>query len=721
MAESIGFATLQIIPSMLGISGNLQGEFSGPLVAAGRRAGQDAGQAVATGIASAKASVDKATEALARSQDKVADAAGKVRVAEAKLLELRNSSKTTAAQMAAAEERVESALRGAATASRNAETAASSLATAQERAANATDEVVSGSNRASGGLKSMFSGMGSGTKQLAGLAAGMAGVGAAGELMGKAMEQGATGSKLAASFGESAEEAKRYGEVAGNLYADGVGSSMEDISGAVAAVGGAFGSLDSMGAGRLEQLSAKASGFAQIFDQDVSSSVQAASQLMTNGLAANADEAFDLMTRGMQEVSVSMRDELPEILNEYGTNFRALGFDGKESFNMLIAASQGGAIALDKTGDALKEFTILGSDMSESSKGTYEAIGLNAQEMSNAVAAGGEGAQAALQQTAAGLLAIEDPSARANAAIALFGAPLEDLSVDQIPGFLAGLAGAEDVIGGFEGSLDGSIGVLNDNAGSAFETFKRGLEQNVTSMLGDNVLPLLGDFTGALDENEGSALAAVAGMTGMSGAVAGFETAKGAFDSVKEGAMGLKDGFMSAKETATGLVDGAKTVGTTVATATTAITTQTTALASSAAAHTRQAGAFIASKTALVAGTVATGAATAAQWLFNVALNANPISLIVIAVAGLVAGLVYFFTQTELGQKIVTAAWDAILAGWNWMYDKVSAGFTAFGNGIGYIGEKATEAKDWVVGKFNDLVGFITGLPGRISSAASGM
>lgn len=59
--------------------------------------------------------------------------------------------------------------------------------------------------------------------------------------------------------------------------------------------------------------------------------------------------------------------------------------------------------------------------------------------------------------------------------------------------------------------------------------------------------------------------------------------------------------------------------------------------------------------------------AAAAQWAFNAALNANPIMLIVTAIAALVAGLVYFFTQTELGQEIwanftqfLTEAWTNI-------------------------------------------------------------
>lgn len=42
----------------------------------------------------------------------------------------------------------------------------------------------------------------------------------------------------------------------------------------------------------------------------------------------------------------------------------------------------------------------------------------------------------------------------------------------------------------------------------------------------------------------------------------------------------------------------------------------------------------------------------AAQLALNVVMNANPIMLIVTSVAALVAGLVYFFTQTELGREV---------------------------------------------------------------------
>jgi len=93
------------------------------------------------------------------------------------------------------------------------------------------------------------------------------------------------------------------------------------------------------------------------------------------------------------------------------------------------------------------------------------------------------------------------------------------------------------------------------------------------------------------------------------------------------------------------------------------------AMAKATVAWVAQTATTVASTVALVAHQVAMYAvrgamlvATAAQWLFNAALTANPIGLIIAAVALLVAGLVWFFTQTELGQQIFSAAWAGIQA-----------------------------------------------------------
>lgn len=86
---------------------------------------------------------------------------------------------------------------------------------------------------------------------------------------------------------------------------------------------------------------------------------------------------------------------------------------------------------------------------------------------------------------------------------------------------------------------------------------------------------------------------------------------------------------------------------------TVATTTSTAATATGAAASTAAAGAT--QRVGMMARLAAAG-----QWLLNAAMSANPIGLIVVAIAGLVAGLVWFFTQTEIGQQIVATAWAGI-------------------------------------------------------------
>ena len=57
---------------------------------------------------------------------------------------------------------------------------------------------------------------------------------------------------------------------------------------------------------------------------------------------------------------------------------------------------------------------------------------------------------------------------------------------------------------------------------------------------------------------------------------------------------------------------------------------------------------------------IANEGVTAAQWLLNAAMNANPIGLIIAAVTGLVAGLVVLWNTNEGFRNAVIKAWNAI-------------------------------------------------------------
>ena len=76
---------------------------------------------------------------------------------------------------------------------------------------------------------------------------------------------------------------------------------------------------------------------------------------------------------------------------------------------------------------------------------------------------------------------------------------------------------------------------------------------------------------------------------------------------------------------------------------------------------------------------MATDVATAAQWLFNVALDANPIGIIILAIAALVAGLVWFFTQTKLGKEVWTNVTNAIVSAWKWLWGYLEPAFKTLG------------------------------------------
>ena len=73
--------------------------------------------------------------------------------------------------------------------------------------------------------------------------------------------------------------------------------------------------------------------------------------------------------------------------------------------------------------------------------------------------------------------------------------------------------------------------------------------------------------------------------------------------------------------------------------------------------------------TAEAANAAATMGASGAFGIFNAVLSANPIGLIVTAVAALTAALVWFFTQTETGQQIWSSFVDWIKQAWQGIAD----------------------------------------------------
>ncbi len=78
-----------------------------------------------------------------------------------------------------------------------------------------------------------------------------------------------------------------------------------------------------------------------------------------------------------------------------------------------------------------------------------------------------------------------------------------------------------------------------------------------------------------------------------------------------------------------------------------------------------------------IAGAAASGVLTAATWLLNFAMLANPITLVVIAVIALVAIFIIAYKKSEKFRKVVDKAWAGIkkatAAVWDWIKRKTAA------------------------------------------------
>ncbi|ACO16432.1 hypothetical protein [Streptococcus pneumoniae] len=102
---------------------------------------------------------------------------------------------------------------------------------------------------------------------------------------------------------------------------------------------------------------------------------------------------------------------------------------------------------------------------------------------------------------------------------------------------------------------------------------------------------------------------------------------------------------------------------------------------------------------------------TAVTGLFTV-MSANPIGIAIAAIAGLTAGLVYFFTQTETGRQI----WSSFVAWIKQAWQGIADFFVNLWSGIS---EGASTLLDGVVTAWNAVVTFFSDLWVRIQEAAS--
>ncbi|MGW8876390.1 phage tail tape measure protein [Streptomyces mirabilis] len=543
---------------------------------------------------------------------------------------------------------------------------------------------------------------GSGALKAFGWAAVGAGIGAA--LMtgvGEALEQGKIPGQLQAQLGTTGPVAKKYGEVAGDLYAGAIVDSVEE--GAETIKGIAQNGLLPPEAtqNQIQTLGKRVADTAAVMGEDVGKVSRAVGTMLKTGVADSAEEALDVLVKGTQN-GVNAAEDLLDTYAEYPTQFRDLGLDAQTSMGILQQGLQGGARDADIVADALKELNIRVKDGSGAEG--LKALGLNADQMAAAFAKGGPQAKAALDTITDRLRAVKDPTERFRLAQQLLGTQSEDLSraltnIDP--------SAAVGALGKVKGATDAAGDAMRDNAAVKFEQFKRGAMQALVGVLGDYVVPAL--TTGAdYAVRFGQGIATAAGF--VSDHSTEFTVAAG-----------LITAFLLPT-----LVALALQAWTTTTAVVTGWIAQTTAGAGAV-------GAFLAANATILAGWIAQGAGAvaaaasvvgawiamgvqatiqaarmAAAWLVSM----GPIALVIAAVVGLVA--------------LIVANWDSIVKyttlAWDWVWNKIKEIgqflLDLFLNWtiVGAVIKHWDAIKSGTLRIWNATVDFVKGLPGKLVS-----
>lgn len=277
---------------------------------------------------------------------------------------------------------------------------------------------------------------------------------------------------LSASTGATGAELEALGDAVKGVYAKGLGDDFQDVADGLAATKKA----SDLTGEALEQATAAGFVLRDTFDYDISESARAASALMKN-FNISAEEAYGLIATGAQN-GADKNGDLLDTLNEYSGQYAALGLSADQFMSSLIEGADAGLFSIDKIGDAVKEFNIRAKDGSDSSREAFAGLGLNADAMFEAFAAGGDTAEAAFFDTVEALNALEDPLQRNQIGVALFGTQFEDLEAGVLP-VLANIETAA-----YDGAA--ALAQINDvkynDLGSAFEQIKRSAEVTLLPM-----------------------------------------------------------------------------------------------------------------------------------------------------------------------------------------------------------------------------------------------
>ena len=298
-------------------------------------------------------------------------------------------------------------------------------------------------------------------------------------------------STLGAKTGATTEELKNMKTQMTEIYKNNLGESFDDIASAMANV-----SQQTEATGtELQDMTENALVLRDTFDYEINESIRSVDMMMKQ-FGITSEEAFNLIAQGSQQ-GLDKNGDLLDSINEYSVHFKQLGLDAEDMFNMLKNGTESGTFSVDKLGDAIKEFGIRVKDGSTTTNEAMQILNLNADEVAQAFAEGGETSKKAFEEVVSTLLECDNKVQQNIAGVNLFGTMWEDLGIEGIKA-LTDLNGSMDMT---KQTMEEVSEIKYDNLDSAFQGIGRLIETEILIPFGERLLPYLNEFANWIDQN----------------------------------------------------------------------------------------------------------------------------------------------------------------------------------------------------------------------------
>jgi len=717
---SVGSVFVEIIPRVMGMSAAMTRDVVAPAEQGGTEAGRTFSTAFTRSVTSgtsattaavqsqvraAQAAVEQSSVAISAARDKELAAADRVTIAETKLAETRARNAAGSSQVVAAEARLEAAKRGEVTASERLVLAESNEGRAKTELI-ARNDALAASNARAGESSAAGSSKALGlVGSLGKLAVGTTAVSAilGGDALHQAGNYQQSLTKLATTAGESTSNLKLVGDGMLNMAGQ-VGVSAQDLSKAMYVVE----SSGIHGADSLVVLKAAAQGAKQEnadlghvtdavttalhdYNLPASDAAKVTSQLVT--AVSHGKTTFDELTGAMHSVTPIAAAAGISLADAAGTlaSMTASGMSADQAAQNLGATIKGLSAP---TQPVIKELAALGLNSVELSKNLGKTgVAGTLQEVSEAILSKMGPAGTTLLST------LNQSKLAGNDATKMYQAMAPEVRkvADQL---VNGTITSRQFTTG-TGHLDAA---MQGQAKSWLTQYKNATGFSAALKSGGNdtqtYMEALKRATGTTDgmavalqvtgEHAGAANAAIKDIAAAApeagGNIKGWSEVQGNFNQqLSEVVNGIKSWVIelgqkllpAATELLKFLMDAGHWLG------------EHSRMIGEVAKWVGIAvGAFVAWRAAMIAGqaitvawgvvmgvfngtitasTVATKLAEAGQWLWNVALDANPIGIVIVAIGALVAGVIYAYTHFEGFRNVVNDVWEAMKLAFRWV------------------------------------------------------